>query len=175
MTLRADLTALLAHAGITDVDVDRAVEDEHVRIPAYLRVISVAAAAHHRDGDRTLVATIVRDPMATAARTAVVELVDRIASRSASAGEFQRWAAGILPEVGQFEFIHRRVRDWTLYLSIEDGHVPTPDELAAATDWMQRMLAERSTSVPTLTVLAEHGRYRKIRNIARNRAREVRR
>lgn len=106
MTLRTDLTALLAAAGIIDVNVDEAVVDDldhaHVRSSAYRRVIAVATASQHRNGD--------------------------------------------------------------------DGRVPTPAELAGVTDWMQRLLADRSTSLPVLAVLAEHGSTRKIRNVATNRA-----
>jgi hypothetical protein len=176
MTLRDDLTALLADAGIIDVDIDKAVEDEHVRSSAYQRVISVAAASQHRDGDRTLVATILRDPEEMTSKTAVVDLVDTIAAKTTNPAEFQQWSADILPEVdrltteGNRRFIHRRIHDWTFWLTVEAGHTPAPDELADVTDWMQRRIAEESTSVPVLTVLAEHGSTKKIRNIARNRA-----
>jgi len=176
MTLRDDLTALLADAGIIDVDIDKAVEDEHVRSAAYRRVISVAAAATSRDGDRALVATILRDPEEMTARTAVVDLVDTIATKTTDPADFQKWSAEILPEIDRFStegnrgFVHRRVHDWMFWLSVKAGHTPTPDELADVTDWMQRRIAEESTSAPVLTVLAEHGRTKKIRNIARNRA-----
>ncbi|TQM71503.1 hypothetical protein FHX41_5272 [Actinomadura hallensis] len=61
MTLHIDLTALLADTGITDVDIGEAVADEHVRSSVYRRIISVAAL-QNRDGDRSIVATILRDP-----------------------------------------------------------------------------------------------------------------
>lgn len=181
MPLRDDLTVLLADAGIVDLDVDKAVEDEHVRTSAYLRVVSVAAASRRRDDDRTLVAMIVRDPEEMVSKTVVVDLVDRIAASSADAADFQRWAAEILPETerlieGNRRFIQRRVQDWVCYLAVQAGHTPTPEELADVTAWMQRGLAEKSTAMPVLTVLAGHGRTKKIRNIAKNRAqsREVR-
>jgi hypothetical protein len=49
MTLRADLTALLADAGIVDVDIDKAIEDEHLRSSVYRKVIAVVAAGQRRD------------------------------------------------------------------------------------------------------------------------------
>jgi hypothetical protein len=182
MTLRTDLTALLADAGIIDVDVDEAVADEHVRSSAYQRVVSVTAAAQSRDGDRAVVATILRDPLEMASRTAVVDLVDKLALKAADAAEFRRWSAEILPETDRFatagnrEFVRRRVHDWLFSLSIMDGRVPDPAELADVTDWMQRLLAEESTSLPVLGMLAESGSTRKIRNIAKNRlgSRELR-
>lgn len=71
---------------------------------------------------------------------------------------------------GYREFIRRRIRDWLFYLSIEDGHVPVPAELAEVTYWMQRVLAEQSTSPEILALLAGSGCSKKIRNIATGRA-----
>jgi hypothetical protein len=71
---------------------------------------------------------------------------------------------------GNRTFVRHRIQDWLLYLSSKAGHTPTPDELAEVTDWMQRTLAQESTSLPILTLLAEHGRTRKIRNVATHRA-----
>ncbi|MFG2652432.1 hypothetical protein [Streptomyces sp. NPDC048436] len=48
--------------------------------------------------------------------------------------------------------------------------MPTPAELAEVTDWMQRHLAEKSTSPAVLDGLAESANRKKIRNIAKNRA-----
>jgi hypothetical protein len=174
-TLRRDLTALLANAGLVDVDIDEAVADEHVRSAAYRRVVAAAAAGESRDADRDLVAALVRDPDQLAAKSAVVELVDRIAAKAPSPDAFRQWADGILPAAdrlpseGNRAFVHGRVGDWLLYLSVEAGNVPSEAELAGATPWMQRLLAEESTSRPVLALLAESGRTRKIRNIAKNR------
>lgn len=176
MTLRADLTALLADAGIVDVDVDKAVEDEHVRSSAYHKVLVVLAAAQRRDNDRAVVAAILRDPVELVSKTAVVELVDSIAMKTADPTEFQQWAAGLMPEIdklttqGQRGFLHRRIHDWTIYLAIRAGRTPAAAELASVTDWMQRTLATESTSLPVLTALAEIGNTKKIRNLASSRA-----
>ncbi|MFJ8881934.1 hypothetical protein ACIRJR_00795 [Streptomyces sp. NPDC102402] len=177
MTLHADVAELLAGAGILDVDVDDAVADEHVRSSAYRRVVSVAVSSRSRDRDRALVATILRDPLDMVSKSAVVALVDGIAMKAAGPGEFRQWTDELRPETDRFrtagyrEFIRRRIQDWLLRLAVEDGHVPTPVELSNATDWMQRVLAETSMSPAVLALLAESGSTRKIRNIARNRAR----
>ncbi|MFK4069395.1 hypothetical protein [Streptomyces sp. NPDC029674] len=180
MTLHSDVAALLAEAGIIDVDVDEVVADDHARTSAYLRVVSVAAASRSRDRDRdrdrAIVATILRDPNEMGAKTAVVALVDEIAWKVSGPAEFRQWSAELLPEIdrlpvdGYREFIRRRIQDWQFYLSVEDGHVPTPAELAEVTDWMQRHLAEYSRSPAVLAVVAESARTRKTRNIAKNRA-----
>ncbi|MCT2591450.1 hypothetical protein LHJ74_16325 [Streptomyces sp. N2-109] len=176
MTLHADLAALLAEAGIVDVDVYDAVADEHVRSSVYQRVVSVIAASRSRDRDRGIVAVILRDPIEMVSKTAVVDLVDRIAMKAVGPAEFRQWSAELLPEIDQLkaekhrEFIRRRTHDWVFYLSIKDGHVPRPAELAEVTDWMQRVLAEKSASLPVLALLAESGNTKKVRNIAKNRA-----
>ena len=119
----------------------------------------------------------VRDPGEMASKTALVALVDTTAVQTTGPAEFQRWAAGLAPEIGLLtveghrEFLHRRIRDWTLYLDIRSGHTPTSAELADASNWMQRILAEESTSPPVLALLAETGRTTKTRNIAANRTR----
>lgn len=182
MTLRSDVAELLAEAGLVDVDVDvdvdEAVPDDHARTSAYLRVVSVVAASQSRDRDRAIVATILRDPDASGAKTAVVALVDRIAWKVSGPAEFRQWSDGLLPEIDRLpvegfrDFIRRRIHDWLFCLSVEqDGHVPTPAELAEVTDWMQRHLAEWSTSPAVLAVVAESARTRKTRNIAKNRSR----
>ncbi|GAB3964220.1 hypothetical protein GCM10029978_024200 [Actinoallomurus acanthiterrae] len=176
MTLRTDLTALLADAGIVDVDIDKAVEDEHVRSSAYRKVLAVIAAAQRRDNDRAVVSVIVRDPEGLVSKTAVAELVDRIAMKTADPTDFRRWALGLMPEIGRLatdghrSFLHGRIHDWTIYLTVMTGRTPAAAEMASATAWMQRRIATESTSLSVLAMLTEAGRTRKIRNIARNRA-----
>ncbi|WP_221179385.1 hypothetical protein [Streptomyces botrytidirepellens] len=140
----SDVAELLAGAGILDVDVDDAVADEHVRSSAYQRVVSVTASSRSRDRDRAIAATILRDPIEMVSKTAVVALVDRIAMKVTGPAEFRQWSVELLPEIDQLktegyrEFIRRRINDWLFYLSIEDGHVPTPAELAKVTDYATR-------------------------------------
>jgi hypothetical protein len=177
MIPRAGLTALLADAGIVDVDIDRAIADEHVRSAAYRRVVSVAAASRRRDRDQALVATLLRDPVEMVAKTAIVYLVDSIAMKVTCPADFQQWSTGLLSEIDLLKteasrrFLHDRIQDWMHYLAIGAGYLPTPVELADVTAWMQRRIAEESCSPPVLALLVEYGRSKKVRNIARNRAR----
>ncbi|MFJ6512200.1 hypothetical protein ACIQMO_35240 [Streptomyces sp. NPDC091406] len=176
MTLRSDVAELLAAAGILDVDVDEAVADEHVRSSAYRRVVSAAASSRSRERDHATVATILRDPIEVVSKSAVVDLVDRMAMEVTGLEAFRQWTAELLPELNQFkaegnrEFVRRRMHDWLFYLSVKEGHMPTSAELAKVTRWMQRTLAEGATPSAVLALLAESGSSRKIRNIARNRA-----
>jgi hypothetical protein len=176
MTLRTDLTALLAEAGIADVDIDKALAVEHVRSSAYHKVIAVVAASQCRDNDRTVVATVLRDPVELVSKTVVVKLVDNVARKMNDPIEFQQWAARLVPEIDHLTavqhraFLHRRIHDWTIYLTIMAGRTPTTAEMASITHWMQRLIATESTSLRVLAILAETGCTRKIRNIARNHA-----
>jgi hypothetical protein len=172
MTLRADLTALLADAAIVDVDIDEALADHHVRSSAYLRVVEVVAAEQDRGNDPVIVAAMLRDPEDLTSKTAIVRLIDNVAMKTDDPADFRDWAATLAPVLDRLmpdahrAFVHRRIHDWTLYLTITTGHTPTAAELATATDWMQRKLAAESTSRPVLAVLTESGSTRKIRNIA---------
>ncbi|RII20601.1 hypothetical protein DSC45_05185 [Streptomyces sp. YIM 130001] len=176
MTLRSDLAELLAGAGIVDVDIDDAVEDEHVRWAVYRSVVAVAASSCSRERDRALVAAILRDPVEMVSKSAVVELVDRVAEKASDSGVFRQWSVQLRSEIDRFkveshrEFVRRRVYDWQFYLAVKEGHVASSAELARVTRWMQRRLAEESTSRRLLTLLAESGSSKKIRNIAKNRA-----
>jgi hypothetical protein len=176
VTLRGDLTGLMADFGITDVDIDEAVADEHVRSAMYRRIVAEVAAAERRDKDRETIGRILRDPEELTSKTAFVDFVDNIAWRTTDPAEFEEWATGIAAEIdlleaeGNRRFLRRRIRDWTIYLAMKAGHLPTQDELVEATDWMQCRIAEESTSLAVLTLLAEIGSTKKIRNVARNQA-----
>ncbi|MEV5750794.1 hypothetical protein AB0L00_23470 [Actinoallomurus sp. NPDC052308] len=176
MTLRADLIALLADAGIVDVDIDEAVEDEHVRSSAYRKVVAVIAGAQRRDNDRAVVSVILRDPEELVSKTALVDFVDRIAMNADGPTVFRQWAVELMPEIDQLKadghrrFLHGRIHDWTIYLTVMTGRTPAAGEMVSVTDWMQRRIATQSTSPSVLAVLAEMGSTKKIRNVARNRA-----
>lgn len=173
--LRANLIELLTAVGIVDVDVDSLVADEHHRSVVYQRVVTVMVESRARECDRAIVACILREPVGTVAKTAVVALVDGVAATITEPAEFRQWAAGVLAEVElrgadiDGGFLRSRVRDWTLYLAIRTGQLPTSLELCEATAWMQRRIAEESPTAPVLAILSECGSSRKIRNIARNR------
>jgi hypothetical protein len=176
--VRADLTGLLARAGIVDVDVSGAVADEHVRSAAYQRVVAVVAAARSREDDRAVVAAILRDPEELTAKTAVVALVDGVAERTGDPAAFRRWAAGLAPELerlsgGHRGFVWGRVHDWAVYLTVRSGQAPAAGELVGVTHWMQRRLASEATLPGVLAVLAEDGRTRKVRDAAGERLRSV--
>ncbi|MGW5053766.1 hypothetical protein [Actinokineospora sp. NPDC004072] len=176
---RDDLAAVLAAADVTDVDLDAAVADEHVRSSAYRKLAEKVADGPRGDLDEILIRTFLRDPVNVVAKSAVVAFIDAVAPTMPDPAAFHRWAAALTPELAHLttpserDFVTRRIHDWTIYLTIAAGDVPSPAELTATTDWMQRILATESTSHPVLTTLAESGSTKKIRNIAQNRARQL--
>ena len=66
---------------------------------------------------------ILRDPIEMVAKSAVVELVDKIAMDASDATGFRQRSAGLLsetddlPTVSNRQFVRRRVHDWLFYLS----------------------------------------------------------
>ncbi|MGW4398485.1 hypothetical protein ACWEHA_24660 [Amycolatopsis nivea] len=166
-TLRADLTALFEAAELIDVEVDAAIADEHIRSAAYRRVI-----AADRTDPRELAAVLARDPEPLTAKTAIVNLLDHIAEKTADPTKFQHQAADIVTEAGRLTppndraFVRQRVRDWQLWLDTENGQLPDVAALSTASDWMQRRLADFSASPQTLALLAKHARTKKTRNTA---------
>lgn len=170
--MRADLAALFDAAGLTDVDLDATVADEHARSAAYRRVIAAAVAPNPRD----LAAVLARDPEPLTAKTALADLVDHLAKTATDSSEFRQRAAEIAAETEQLapardrQFLRQRVLDWELWLATENGQTPSAASLSSASDWMQRRLADFSSSQQVLALLGEHGRTKKIRNTAANRA-----
>jgi len=173
---RADLAALPAATDVTDVDLDEAMVDEHVRSSAYRKVVAVVAEGPRGDIDEIVVRASLRDPVNVVAKSAVVALIDAVAPTMSGPTEFERWAASLGPELDHLststerDFVRLRIHDWTVYLAIAAGDTPTVSNLAATTNWMQHLLASESTSPAILTMLAESGNTRKIRNTAQNRA-----
>jgi hypothetical protein len=172
LMLRADLAALVAVTGITWADIDEAVENTHVRSSLYHEVIPRVVASKCWERERDLAVVLLRDPDLTVAKSATVELVDWIANMCAEPAEFRNRVTRFVPEMTALStkgehFVRERV-NWTVYLTIKAGQAPTSAELTQATAWMQRYIATDTTSLPALTILAESGRTKKIRNIAGN-------
>ncbi|GAA2998300.1 hypothetical protein [Actinokineospora diospyrosa] len=173
---RADLAALLAAADVTDVDIDAAMADEHVRSSAYRQVVSAVAEGPRGDLDEIVVRVFLRDPVNVVAKSAVVAFIDAVAPTFSDSAGFERWAAALAPEFEHLatpterEFVRHRIHDWTTYLAIASGEIPAAADLATTSNWMQSLLASESTSLPVLAALAESGSTKKIRNAAQNRA-----
>jgi hypothetical protein len=139
---------------------------EHTRFQHYLR--DLEQVPDHDEPD--LVDAVLRDPDQAMAVSAVLQHIDHRAG-GLDADRYAAWAARMAAAVEGHHLLERRIRDWILLKSLKTGQAINAADLADATDWLQRTLAETTTSSATLTLLAEVGRTRRIRDTAHIRAR----
>lgn len=100
--------------------------------------------------------------------SAVVHHLDRRAEQLLTDARFPSWAGAMRPVTDGRDFLTWRLREWTL-LQASALHEPwTAEELLTASDWLQRTAVDAriSTSPAALTLLAERGRTRRVRNAA---------
>ncbi|WP_194835637.1 hypothetical protein [Nocardia sp. XZ_19_369] len=146
---------------------EQAVPEEHRRYWKYQRDL----AAVDDKAEPELVATVLRDPDKVMAEAAISGHFDQRAPQLMQLGStrFDQWATTMSPLIAERKFLTRRLREWTLLKSIILGHNWTPEDVVAATDWLQRKAANTVTAPDALTLLTEHGRTRRVRNAANNR------
>ncbi|WP_205624210.1 hypothetical protein [Amycolatopsis vancoresmycina] len=141
-----------------------AVTGEHERYARYL----LEFANVSDDDEPELVRAVLTDPDRVMAESAVVRHLDLRAAALLAGHGFPAWAARMGALVLDHRFPAQRLREWVLLRAITHDEGWLASELTSASDWLQR----RACAVPAaLTVLAEHGRTRRVRTAAR-RARE---
>ncbi|MEU9715097.1 hypothetical protein [Streptomyces sp. NPDC047976] len=140
---------------------------EHRRYAGYLRALEGVAEAD----EAGLLATVLRDDDAVMAESAVNHHLERRAAEQLTGSRFPAWAAMMAAVIGDRAFLARRLREWTLLRSIVLDEPWTDEELLAASDWFQRTAAAAQlvTSPAALSLLAAHGRTRRVRNAASRR------
>ncbi|MFE3288948.1 hypothetical protein ACFXJJ_38395, partial [Streptomyces sp. NPDC059233] len=83
---------------------------------------------------------------------------------------FPAWATMMATVVGDRAFLAGRLREWTLLRAIALDEPWTDEQLLSASDWFQRTATIlHVTSPAALSLLAEHGRTRRVRNAASRR------
>ncbi|MFD7022413.1 hypothetical protein [Promicromonospora sukumoe] len=161
---RAGLTS---HGAAVFADIARAVgahcavvEDEHARWFVYWKAAPEA-------GLRALLLEVVAEgeQLQRPVVTEVLKYVDDV--------EGARWVDLLAGE--DREFAERRRREWALIRELETRPRTLAGEIAALSPWCQRRLIERIADDVVLRDLAEHGVSRKIRHMARERMRLLRR
>ncbi|AZM92715.1 hypothetical protein [Streptomyces sp. W1SF4] len=140
---------------------------EHRRHAGYLRALDSVSEAE----EAALVATVLRDEDAVMAESAVNHHLERRAAQQLTGPRFPAWAAMMATVIGDRAFLTRRLREWTLLRSLVLDEPWTDEEVLTASDWFQRTAAaaELVTSPAALSLLAEHGRTRRVRNAASRR------
>ncbi len=139
--------------------------DEHVRFACYRRAFDKVS-----DEDAAaLVTRVLTDPDAGMANSAVCEYLDRRAAELLTDPGYPSWCLEMTGPVAVDDFSAQRLREWTLLRAMTLDEPWDAETLLAASNWLQLRSAEESSTVTALTILAEGGRTRRIRNIARSR------
>ncbi|MEV6559091.1 hypothetical protein AB0M22_25480 [Nocardia sp. NPDC051756] len=148
---------------------EHTVPAEHLRYQQHMQNLAAVSAT----AEPELVATVLRDPDKAMAESAVSGHLDIRAAQLIQLGthDFDQWAHAIAEQITGHDFLTRRLHEWTLLKSITLNHPWTPDDLRTATDWCQRKAADTTTTPTALTLLAEQGRTRQVRNTAARRLR----
>lgn len=139
--------------------------DEHVRFARYRRAFAEVAA----EDAATLVARVLTDPDRQMANSAVCEYLDRRAAELLTDPGYPAWCREMTGPVAVDDFSARRLREWTLLRAMTLDEPWDAETLLAASNWLQLHTAEKSLAVIALATLAEGGRTRRIRNIAKSR------
>ncbi|MFB8243391.1 hypothetical protein ACFC58_43355 [Kitasatospora purpeofusca] len=139
--------------------------DEHVRFARYRRAFDEVAPADAA----VLIARVLTDPDKGMANSAVCEYLDRRAAELLTDPGYPSWCLEMTGPVAVDDFSTRRLNEWTLLRAMTLSEPWDAENLLAASNWLQLHTAEQSSAMTVLDVLAESGRTRRIRNIAKSR------
>jgi hypothetical protein len=105
------------------------------------------------------------------AEAAVNQHLERRAAHLLTGPAFTTWAQALATAITDHPFLTRRLHEWTLLRAIALDESWTAEDLATASDWFQRTAASSQiiTSHHALSLLAEQGRARRVRNAASHR------
>jgi hypothetical protein len=137
-------------------------EDEHQRFHRYLRQLADVC----QEDEAELVRMILRDPDEVMAQSAVARHLDRRAHQLLTDPGFGDWFHAMAAEVGEREFLVRRLYEWMLLRSIAVNAPWRSEDVLAASDWFQRTAVQILTSPAALRLLAGDGRTRRVRTAA---------
>jgi hypothetical protein len=140
---------------------------EHLRYRRYLGDLEDVSEAD----EAALVATVLEDPNVSMAEAAVNRHLERQAARLLTDPAFPAWAQTLATVIGDRPFLARRLREWTLLRAIALDEPWTAEDLTTASDWFQRTASVVLVvaSPEALSLLAERGRTRRVRNAASRR------
>lgn len=166
MTLRRDIERIVTLTSIEAENLNELDTDGDGRSRLYAAALAAVAPTDEAE----LVELVWRDPDRAMAESAVVGHVDRRAAALDSTQALVRWAAMVTGVVGGASFPARRIQEWLLLRQLLDGNPGDPEELAAASNWLQRKIVAEITTPATLTTLGSVGRTKRLRNEAKSKA-----
>ncbi|MET8413545.1 hypothetical protein ABZV34_36820 [Streptomyces sp. NPDC005195] len=140
---------------------------EHLRYRRYLQDLENVPETD----EATLVATVLHDPDVSMSEAAVNRYLECWAADLLTDPAFTAWAQTMAMAIGDRPFLARRLREWSLLRAIALDEPWTAEELTTASDWFQRTatVVLVVTSPEALSLLAERGRTRRVRNAASRR------
>ncbi|WP_371516382.1 hypothetical protein [Kitasatospora sp. NBC_01300] len=139
--------------------------DEHVRFALYRQAFAEVAP----EDAAALVTRVLTDPDPGMANGAVGEYLDRRAAELLTGPGYPAWCQRMTGPVAVDDFAAQRLREWTLLRAMALDEPWDTGQLLAASNWLQLRTAEESSAGTALSALAEDGRTRRIRNIAKSR------
>lgn len=103
------------------------------------------------------------------AESAVTRHLDRRAAAIHATPDYTEWAESMAAATAGHAFLADRLREWTLLRDVCLNHPWDPEALTrSSSNWLQLKLAESpATPAPALTLLADQGRTKRIRHLAR--------
>ncbi|MEU9234447.1 hypothetical protein [Streptomyces subrutilus] len=142
---------------------DESEPPEHARYRQYLQ-----ALAHVSDEmELAVVRAVLTDDDLGMACAAVLRHIELRSVELLREPEYTAWEQGLAQVVAGHPYVVRRLSEESLFRAIELDLPWTEMALREATDWLQRLVSHASTSPVALTILAENGRTRRVRNAAR--------
>lgn len=139
--------------------------DEHVRFARYRRAFDEVAPADAA----ALITRVLTDPDKGMANSAVCEYLGRRAAELLTDPGYPSWCLEMAGAIAGDDFSARRLDEWTLLRTMTLSEPWDAEDLVTASDWLQLHASEKSSATAVLEVLAESGRTRRIRNIAKSR------
>lgn len=137
---------------------------EHARFAAYLDELERSTPAE----EPALIRRILTDPDRTMAESAAARHLDRRAAALHLTPVCTGWAETMAEVTAGHPFLTDRLHEWALLRAVCLHHPWDPDTLTRSSNWLQlRLAAAPTAATPALTLLAEHGRTRRIRHTAR--------
>jgi hypothetical protein len=170
VTLRRDLERIVTLMPGSGADLDALVADGTERLRLYTTAFESVSSAHEAE----LLELVWRDPDRAMADSAVVGHVDRRAAAMESTDALVRWAAAVTGVMGAQSFPARRIQEWQLLRRVMDDATVDADDLAAASNWLQRKIVAEAQSTMALAALATAGRTKRLRNEAKSKAGRLR-
>ena len=135
---------------------------EHVRFAAYLSALEQVSDADEVD----LIREVLTDPDQSMAQSAARRHLDRRANDLYPGPAYEPWATSMAQATDPHPFLTQHLQEWSLFRAITLGQPWPPDALLDSSNWLQ-LKAATASNTDAVRLLAERGRTKRIRNIAR--------